>query len=225
MDQSNGGTQVVIKLDQRLFYGLIALVGVVGIFALGIFLGRSLNRPAASAVAVQQPSGQQLQVQPGQQIQVQPGQQIQVNPGQAQPGQANPFQQPAQTQGQPPAGDSVAIGDNPRLAIPELQPKNFIWDFGDVRPDQKVEHTFTLKNTGTKELDIKDVAGNCGCTGTVIDPSKKKLAPGGETQLLVSYDPRVNKDKGTFISRKVRITSNDPAVPVAEFSITANVTN
>ncbi len=230
MDQSSGGTQLVIRLDQRVFYGLIAVIGVIGIFGLGIFLGRSLNPSTPAPVARQQAgtSGQlaNVQVQPGQQIQVNPdqgSQQIQVNPAQAgQSAQQNPFAG-ADSQAKPPASDDVAIGDNPRLAIPELKDKNYVWDFGDVKPDQKVEKTFKIKNTGTKDLTIADVKGNCGCTGTFMDPSKKTLAPGAETDLLVTYDPRVNKDKGVFISRKVRISSNDPASPVAEFSITANV--
>jgi hypothetical protein len=223
MDQSpGGGTQVVIRLDQRVFYGLIAVIGVVGIFALGIFLGRGLSRTAGTPAVQQQAAAQQNRVQ------VQPGQEIQLNQAQAvqsQAGQADPFQQPAQAQAKPPAGDDVAVGDNPRLAIPELVDKNYVWDFGDVGPEQKVEHTFIIKNNGTKELEILDVKGNCGCTGTFVDPSKKKLAPGGETELLVTYDPRVNKDKGTFVSRKVRIASTDPVAPVAEFTINANVTN
>jgi hypothetical protein len=219
MDQSSsGGTQVVIKLDQRVFYGLIAIIGVVGIFGLGIFLGRSLSRPAAVPVAQQQlpsqPSG----------FQAQSGQQFQLNPAQpAQSDQQVPLQQPAQSQASSPAGDDVPIGDNPRLALPELKDKNYTWDFGDVKPDQKVEKTLVLKNTGTKELKIEDVSSSCGCTAALV--TSDTIASGGETQLLVTYDPRVNKDKGTFIDRKVRIRSNDPAAPVAEFSITANVTN
>jgi hypothetical protein len=217
---SGGGTQVVIKLDQRVFYGLIAVIGVVGIFGLGIFLGRSLSRSAAVPVAQQQTLGQSgsIQTQSGQQFQLNPAQ-----PVQSQPGQSNPFQQPAQSQASPPAGDDVPIGDNPRLALPDLKDRNNIWDFGDVKPDQKVEKTFVVKNTGTKELVIDDVSSTCGCAATVL--TSKNIAPGGETQLLVTYDPRVNKDKGTFVNRKVRIKSNDPAAPVAEFAITANVTN
>ncbi len=40
--------------------------------------------------------------------------------------------------------------------------------------------------------------------------------------MLVSFDPRVEKSKG-FVTRRVTITSNDPAAPVVGFTITANI--
>jgi len=211
MDKENGGTQVVIRLDQRVFYGLVAIVGVLGVFVVGVFLGRMLS--GSSRVAQFTPGqAQQFQVQPGQQ-------QFQVQPGQ--PGQVNPFQQPAQSQASPPAGADVPIGDNPRLAIPELEASNYVYDFGDIGPQQKVEKTFIIKNIGTKDLNIQDVSSSCGCTAALI--SENVIPPGGQAELLVTYDPRVNKDQGTFVTRKVRIRSDDPAAPLAEFSITANV--
>jgi hypothetical protein len=41
----------------------------------------------------------------------------------------------------------------------------------------------------------------------------------------VTFDPRVEKTKGQFVTRKVMISSNDPAAPVASFLVTANVLN
>jgi len=217
MDNENGGTQVVIKLDQRVFYGLVAIIGVLGVFVVGVFLGRMLSGSSRQTAQLDRAAilqQMQQQAQPGQ---VQPGQ---AQPFQAQPGQANPFPQ-AVPAAKPPAGEDVPIGDNPRLAIPELADKNYTYDFGDIGPEEKVEKTFTIKNIGTKDLVIQDVSSSCGCTAALI--SEDVIPPGGEAQLLVTYDPRVNKDKGTFVTRKVRIRSNDPAAPLAEFTITANV--
>jgi hypothetical protein len=120
-----------------------------------------------------------------------------------------------------PADESVPIGDNPRLALPDLVATNFNWDFGSIPPNAPVEKVFTVKNVGTKELDISNVTSSCGCTAALI--SDKKLAPGAEGQLRVTYDPRVNKDAGKPITRYVDILSNDPAAKQVRFTITANV--
>lgn len=228
--------QVVIKLDARLFYLVVIVLGLVAAFAVGVFVARQFGgssgtafRPATQSQVQANPPGNPaanpIQVQPGQAGQLnlgQPGQPGQVIPGQ--PGQTIPGQpgQPAQI-AKAPATKDVPIGDNPRLSLPELEGKNFIWDFGSVSPDQKVEKTFEVVNPGTKELLIEDVSSSCGCTAALVSDSK--VAPGGKAQLRVTYDPRVNKDKGTYITRKVRVKSNDPAAPLAEFSISANVAN
>ena len=49
------------------------------------------------------------------------------------------------------------------------------------------------------------------------------LAGGEETTVRVSYDPRHNQEFGKFVTKQVRIKSNDPLVPLAEFTIQADV--
>jgi len=207
--QPGRGT-VVIRLDQRLFYGCVAtiasilLLGIV--FFVGVQLGRR-SRPASAPVAFQQPG---LQVQPGV-SQVQP----------LQPGQTNPFSQPAVRKARLPAGDEVPIGDNPRLALPDLAKTNYVYDFGDIPPDEIVETTVTILNKGTKDLVIKSVRASCGCTAANM--GSDVIPPGETTQLRVTYDPTYNNDAGKQITRQVVIESNDPAAPVVEFTIRANV--
>jgi hypothetical protein len=140
--------------------------------------------------------------------------------------QVPPAQVPPLTQGRDPnlmkpAGDDVPIGDNPRLALPELAETDYNWDFGDIGPEEPVENVFTLKNVGTKELVIDRVTSSCGCTAALL--SDKTIAPGEEAKLRVAYDPRVNKDRGRAITRYVDVLSNDPAAPQVRFTITAYV--
>ena len=205
--------QVVIRLDQRLFYALIGGVGFVVLLGVVFFVGLQLGQRGQQQAAVPglQPG---LQAIPGQtQIQVQPLRQ----------GQQNPFAQPAVRQARLPAGDEVPIGDNPRLALPELAKTNYVYDFGDVPPDEIQETTVTIQNKGTKPLVIKSVRASCGCTATNM--GEDTVPPGGTTQLRVTYDPTFNNDAGKQITRKVVIESNDPAAPVVEFTIRANVLN
>ena len=207
--QPGRGT-VVVRLNQRLFYGCVAAIASLLLLGIVFFVGVQLGRHSQAApapVALQPPS---LPPQPGV-TQAQP----------VQPGQANPFAQPAVRKARLPAGDEVPIGDNPRLALPELAKTNYVYDFGDIPPDEIAETTVTILNKGTKDLVIKSVRASCGCTATNI--GSDVIPPGKTTQLRVTYDPTYHNDAGKQITRQVIIESNDPAAPVVEFTIRANV--
>lgn len=210
--QTSDAGSVVIQVDMRAFLALGAVIGILLVFGVGLLLGRALNPQGGIGGPAARLPSQSQQLQPGQPFSPQPGQQA-----------PSPFQEPAQSAARPPAGDEVPIGDNPRLAIPELAEENYTWDFGDIPPDRKVKKTFTILNKGTKDLVIQDVSSSCGCTAALVD--KDTIPPGGTADVLVTYDPRVSKDQGRFITRQVRIKSNDPAAPLAEFTISANVLN
>jgi len=138
---STGG-DVVIKIDQRAFLIFIGLIGVVVIFFVGLWLGRVGSAPAQPVAQVQQP----VVAQPQQPLTIQ--------------------QAPAPAPGGPdpnimrPASDQIPVGDNPRLALPELAETDYVFDFGDIPPDRPVEHLFTIKNTGTQDLVIDKVSSS-----------------------------------------------------------------
>lgn len=168
-----GGDTVQIRLDMRAVMIGGGIIAAVLIFVLAILVGRMTaggSPTTAQAPAAAQPGAPGGQVIP---VNPQPGQsqQIQINP-QAQPGQAQPgqAQQPiVPAQGKPsdtpvpvpvvraPAGPETPIGDNPRLALPELRSTGYIYDFGEIPGTQKVEKAIVIKNDGTKPLEIKDV--------------------------------------------------------------------
>lgn len=212
--QGQSGGQVVIRLDARLFYALLAGTAFLLALSLVFFVGLKLGQRGRQPVAIpQQPAAFQ---QPGIQ-QVQPGV-VQLQPGQA---QQAPFDQPAVRQARLPAGDEVPIGDNPRLALPELAQTNYVYDFGKVPPDEVVETKIKVENKGTKPLVIKSVRASCGCTAA--NTGEDTIPPGESTELRVTYDPTYNNDAGKQITRQVMIESNDPAAPVVEFTIRADV--
>lgn len=211
--QRQGGGHVVIRLDARLFYALLG--GVAFLVALGLvfFVGLKLGQRGQQAAAVQQPVFQQPGIQ-----QSQAGSPIQVQPGQA---QQAPFNQPAVQQPRLPAGDEVPIGDNPRLALPDLAKTNYVHDFGKVPPDEIQETHVTIKNKGTQPLQIKSVRASCGCTAA--NTGEDTIPAGESTDLRVTYDPTYDNDAGKQITRQVIIESNDPAASVVEFTIKADV--
>ena len=214
--QGQGGGQVTIRLDSRLFYALLA--GVAFLVALGLvfFVGLKWGqRGQPQTAAIPQPSFQQPGLQPAQ-----PGNPIQIQPGQA---QQAPFDQPAVRQARLPAGDEVPIGDNPRLALPGLAETNYVHDYGQVPPDEIQETHITLENKGTQPLVIKSVRASCGCTAA--NTGEDTVPAGESTDLRVTYDPTYNNDAGKQITRQVIIETNDPAAPVVEFTIKADVQN
>ncbi len=217
--------QVVIRVDQRLFYALVAVLGVVALFGVGLYIGRltsGAGRAAAPAAPVAQ-SSSPLALPQGQAL-PQAGAQP-VNPVTSKDtAGANPFQQ--QPGAAAPAGLADPFGRDSRIDLPEIKDKAYTWDFGDVKPDQKVEKVLKLQNNGSSEMVIDNVTASCGCTAAVV--SADKIPAGQSTDLRVGYDPRVNKDAGKFITRKVQVKyhfADDATVKQAEFTISANVTN
>lgn len=209
--------QVTIRVDQRALYGVIAVVAVIATFAIGWFLATRLNQPAQPTVAT---SGQQPAPGAAPALGVTSGDtSLQVQPA----NQAAPGAPPqAQTGSSPVSPDEVPVGaSEPRIWIDEVANTNYQFDLGQIPADKPTERDFTVKNVGNAELVIEDASASCGCTAALVED--KNLGPGETTVVRVSYDPRVNEEFGRFVQKQVRIKSNDPLVPLAEFTITADV--
>lgn len=203
---------VVIRVTPGVLMGVfgsilgVILIGVV--FWIGLQLGGGRNRSAAA----QQPA---------------------YYPNQPAAPQPAPAQQPAVQQVQPsdqpvvagrPAGAEVPIGDNPRLALPDLAASNYVLDFGETPPDAgPVTEQVTLRNDGVKDLIITDLQTNCNCT--LVEVASRTVPPGGETQLSVTHDTGVMLGHGsTNIAHEVTISSNDPAAPVVAINTSGSIT-
>jgi hypothetical protein len=97
------------------------------------------------------------------------------------------------------ASDTEAPNPNaPVLTFAESQ-----FDFGDIKPDSKVQHTFKFTNTGKTPLLIADATASCGCT----TPSwtKEAVAPGATGEMEVQFDSR---GKQGLISKQVNVRAN-----------------
>lgn len=216
-----GKRQVVIRLDQRVLYLGLAIVGLTVALLAGIIVGQSLLAPSAGPQAAARAP--------------------QVNPQAAQQGLAiatrvvsdlPPGADPNMV-GYMPADPSLPVGDVPRLTISDLDAQA-TFDFGDIPADETVEHTFKLQNTGNADLVINQVYASCGCTvpqlagrelgekGEVNPPLVVK--PGESHDLTVTYDPAVLQDEGPIV-KYIQIFSNDPAGSGGEvrFRLVGNV--
>lgn len=92
------------------------------------------------------------------------------------------------------------------------------FDFGDIKPGSKVEHTFNLSNEGKKELIIRDVKSSCGCTA--VSPSKNIVASGESVPLKVTFD---STGKNGRQSKTITVITNDPKNPTTVLRIASNI--
>jgi Protein of unknown function (DUF1573) len=101
----------------------------------------------------------------------------------------------------------------PRLLIDEK-----VHDFGKIDQGTSVSTSFTLKNAGKSELNIRKTKTSCGCT--LASLATETLAPGEEMALKVTFNSagrRGNQQKS------ITIYSNDPLKPVQRVTIKAIV--
>ena len=97
----------------------------------------------------------------------------------------------------------VSENETPNPNAPVMKFAEAEFDFGDIKPDTKVHHTFTFTNTGKSPLLIEDATASCGCT----TPSwtKEPIAPGAEGKMEVQFDSR---GKQGIISKQVAVRAN-----------------
>ncbi|QDT11214.1 DUF1573 domain-containing protein [Planctomycetes bacterium K23_9] len=90
--------------------------------------------------------------------------------------------------------------------------------FGSMAPGDEGEHTFRIKNVGTEPLSLKEGASTCKCTiGTL---NQNTLAPGEETEIVVSWTVKTQKKD---FSQKAQVITNDPHKVVLDFVIQGDV--
>jgi hypothetical protein len=92
------------------------------------------------------------------------------------------------------------------------------FDFGDVQPNSKNEHTFNLKNAGKMDLIIRDVKSSCGCTA--VSPSKNIIPTGETVPLKVVFD---STGKSGRQSKTITVITNDPKNPTSILRIACNI--
>lgn len=72
--------------------------------------------------------------------------------------------------------------------VPQIAFKSDFFDFGQIKPGEKVSHTFRFTNRGNAPLIVKSVIPSCGCTDYSL--SKKTVNPGDSASLEVVFDSR-----------------------------------
>jgi hypothetical protein len=92
------------------------------------------------------------------------------------------------------------------------------FDFGDLKQGVKGEHTFMLKNTGKRDLVIRNVRSSCGCTA--VTPAKTVVSAGDSVPVKVVFDTTGKRGRQ---SKSITIITNDPKNPTMVLRISSNV--
>ncbi|GEM_PF-383321 len=90
---------------------------------------------------------------------------------------------------------------------PKVAVESFTHDFGQVEGGTSLTFTFKIKNVGTADLLIQNVAPACGCTTSDYD---KVVAPGKEGSITLAI-PQTGGYAGEM-SKSATVTTNDPAL-------------
>ena len=92
------------------------------------------------------------------------------------------------------------------------------WYYGEVTPDQRPSHDFTIKNEGGEKLIIESVYSSCPCV--ILELPEKEILPGGKISLMTTFDPTGYEGE---VSKVVTIKSNDPENPEKTIKTTITV--
>ncbi len=95
----------------------------------------------------------------------------------------------------------------------------YTWNFGKVKKDETLKHTFSLANDSNATLNIKNVQTSCGCTAVEI--KNKVLLPGETTELEVKVEV---KGYAGEVKQYVFVYTDNLDNPVLRFIIKAEVT-
>ncbi|NPA35938.1 MAG: DUF1573 domain-containing protein [Chlorobi bacterium] len=102
----------------------------------------------------------------------------------------------------------------PKIEIPEK-----VFNFGEIKQGEKVEHKFKVTNAGKSPLIFRKIKASCGCTA--IKPQKMELAPGESTYITAIFNSAHKKGRQ---NKSITIISNDPKNTTVLLRISGNVT-
>jgi len=88
---------------------------------------------------------------------------------------------------------------------PSLNLSEDSWHYGEVTPDERPTHDFTIKNEGGEKLIIESVYSSCPCI--ILDLPEKEIPPGEEALLETTFDPTGYEGE---VTKLLTIKSNDP---------------
>lgn len=100
---------------------------------------------------------------------------------------------------------------------PKLSLVDPIKDFGTVAKGETITWDFTIRNSGTSDLQILSVQPACGCTVAEYD---KVIKPGQTGKVHAVVDTTAFSGP---IAKTIAVQTNDPNTPMAQLTMRANV--
>jgi hypothetical protein len=117
-----------------------------------------------------------------------------------------------------PALPAASLAGGLRVKGPVIRFDPSIIDMGTLAQGEIRNYEVSVHNDGTETLEISDVESDCGCTVAQLPDSS--ISPGGHSLLKVAVQTRTMSGN---VSKRVTLTTNDPAAPKASLAIKAFV--
>ncbi len=102
------------------------------------------------------------------------------------------------------------------VPLPVLQMPSLSYDFGTIPKAPPVSHIFSVENTGTADLVLRNLVTSCGCTTAELTSSV--IPPGQRADLTVTFNPSFHPTQGDTV-RLVWFGTNDVTQPWIEVRI------
>ena len=98
------------------------------------------------------------------------------------------------------------VGAVAAQSAPEMKFGQTEHNFGTItEKGGKVSHVYPFVNEGDAPLVILSIETSCGCTKATYD--KKPVPPGGQGEILITYDPK--RQSGVFY-KAIQVFTNEP---------------
>ena len=101
---------------------------------------------------------------------------------------------------------------------PKITFENDRFSFGKIYHAEKVTHEFKFVNTGTEDLQIKNVRASCGCTKPTYPTLP--IAPGDTSVISVLYN---SVGKQGVQKATIHVSTNDPTNPEVKLYLSGRV--
>ncbi len=114
--------------------------------------------------------------------------------------------------------DFSALSEEDLKNAPVIEFDSKEFDFGDIKQGNKVEHIFTLKNVGKRDLIIRNVSTSCGCTA--VTPEKNMIGKNESVPLKVEFNSAGKQGRQ---NKTITVITNDPKNTTTILRISSNI--
>lgn len=114
---------------------------------------------------------------------------------------------------------AVALSAATAFATPRISVERPVHNFGALIQGKKLDHTFTIKNSGDTPLKITHIRPACGCTAA--NASSPTVAPGKTSEIKVTFN---SANFFGAVSKTIAVETNDPDTPVYTLTLAGTIT-
>ncbi len=114
--------------------------------------------------------------------------------------------------------DFSKLSETDKANAAHISFENKVFNFGELKQGESVDHAFTFINDGKSDLVIRKTKASCGCT--VVNPEKTVIKPGESSKFEVTFRSAGKKNRQ---NKSITVITNDPQNPQITLRVTGNV--